>query len=68
MTFDDLKWNPQLQMLTGYVTVNDGNRVPIEVPRELIHTITMYNDAIETEIEQYKEDIVSRLLPHIYRG
>jgi hypothetical protein len=32
-------------------------------PRDLIHTIPIYNDAIESEIERFKDDIIEKLKP-----
>jgi len=62
--FRELKWDAQVQMLTGFL-VQEGSQLSLQIPRDLIHTITMYNDATESEIEKFKEDIAARLLPHI---
>ena len=42
-----------------------GNRVHIKLPREMIHSIPIYNDAIGSEIERYKADIFERLKPKL---
>jgi hypothetical protein len=45
--------------------VMGGNRIHLRLPRELIHSITIYNDAIGWEIERYKADIFERLKPKL---
>jgi hypothetical protein len=57
-----IKWDSGLQALSGWTTW-DNRRVRICIPRDLIHTISVYNDAIESEIEQFKDDITERLKP-----
>jgi hypothetical protein len=43
----------------------DGKRIQVRLPRDLIHSITIYNDAIDREIERDKEDIFEKLKPSI---
>lgn len=45
--------------------VSRGNRIHIRLPREMIHSIPIYNDAIGWEIERYKADIFERLKPKL---
>ena len=42
-----------------------GNRIHIRLPREMIHSIPIYNYAIGWEIERYKADIFERLKPKL---
>ena len=57
----DLRWNHDTQELAGWVEVN-GERVFVRVPRDLIHTkLPVYSDAVEWEIDRFKDDIVRRL-------
>ena len=58
----DIKWNSEDQTLSGWMNVN-GARVYICIPRDLIHSIPIYNDATEHEIESLKGDIIERLAP-----
>lgn len=58
----EIEWDGQF--LSRWATV-DGNRTQIRVPREVIHHIPMYNDAIEREIQRDKEDIFEKLKPSI---
>ena len=58
----DIKWDSNLQALSGWAILN-GKRAQVCIPRDLIHTISVYNDAIESEIEQFKDDILKRLSP-----
>jgi len=60
----DIKWCTKTQTLSGWTTVR-GAQVHIRVPRDMIHSIPMYNDAVEWEIEQYKSDIIQRLGPYL---
>jgi hypothetical protein len=41
----------------------EGARVTYTVPRDIIHTIPIYNDAVSWEIDRYKSDIFQRLQP-----
>jgi hypothetical protein len=34
-----------------------------EVPRDTIHTLSLYNDAIEREIDRDRRDMIERLRP-----
>jgi hypothetical protein len=43
----------------------NGDRFNFSVPRNMIHGIPMYNDAVEWEIEHYKNDIIDRLKAHL---
>ena len=56
----DIKWDPQRQMLAGWINIQ-GKRVQVRIPRDLIHSIPIYNDITEKEIEQFKDDIIKRL-------
>ena len=58
----DLKWCSETQTLSGWASVN-GIRTHVSVPREMIHRLPVYNDAVEWEIERYKSDIIQRLQP-----
>ena len=60
-----LKWDPDTQTITGWAEIR-GERVFICVPREMIHSkLPIYNDAIERELEKFKNDIVERLMPYL---
>lgn len=50
--------------LVGWVLV-DGRRTMLCATREMIHGLSMYNDAIGWEIERYKSDIFERLIPQL---
>lgn len=65
MVYSELKWDAGLQMLTGW-SMQRGCRVKVQISRDLIHTIALYNDATESEIERFKDDIANRLLPVIF--
>jgi hypothetical protein len=56
----DIKWDPQRQMLAGWLNMR-GARVHVSIPRDLIHSIPIYNDITEQEIGQFKYDIIERL-------
>lgn len=49
-------------MLSGWFVL-ESRRLHLKAPRALIHMISIYNDAVEWEIERYKEDIFERLAP-----
>jgi hypothetical protein len=55
-----LAWSPETQMLTGWTIIDDAE-VFVCIPRDMIHELSLYNDAIESEIELHKLDIVARL-------
>jgi hypothetical protein len=55
-----IKWDAQQQILAGWVDI-EGKRVRVCIPRDLIHSIPIYRDITEREIEQLKWDIVERL-------
>jgi hypothetical protein len=55
-----IHWNSEDQTLSGSVIV-DGLPMQICIPRALIHSIPIYSDAVEWEIELFKGDIVERL-------
>lgn len=63
----DISWDTRLQSLSGWA-MKDNVRIRINIPRMLIHAIPIYNDAIENEIERYKNDIIERLLPSYVMG
>ena len=56
----DIKWDSERQLLAGWINIQ-GTRVRVRIPRDLIHSIPIYNDITEKEIEQFKHDIVRRL-------
>jgi hypothetical protein len=56
----DISWDAESQTLSGWTQFN-GRRVQLHLPRKLIHSIPIYNDAVEWEIELHKDDIVDRL-------
>jgi hypothetical protein len=58
----EIEWDGQF--ISRWAIV-DGKRTQIRVPREMIHGLPMYNDAIEREIQRNKEDIFERLKPGI---
>lgn len=64
MLDSEIEWDTRIQMLSGWVAWN-GARIQVRIPRDLIHTIPFYNDAIESEIERFKDDILERLKPVI---
>jgi len=44
----------------------NGERKLVSIPREMIHArLSVYNDALEWEIERFKDDILDRLKPHL---
>jgi hypothetical protein len=45
--------------------VMGGNRIHLRLPRELIYSITIYNDPILWEIERYKADLKHSLLANL---
>jgi hypothetical protein len=55
-----LQWRPDTQTLEGW-TECEGRKIHVRIPREMIHSLLMYNDALEWEIEWHKDDIVQRL-------
>jgi hypothetical protein len=61
-TQSDIRWYAETQTLSGWTQYN-GRRVQFHVPRALIHSIPIYNDAVEWEIERNKDDILERLKP-----
>jgi hypothetical protein len=60
----EIEWSDELQTLSGWTTVN-GNRIRVDIPRQLIHTLPIYNDAVGWEIERFKLDILERLKPQL---
>jgi hypothetical protein len=61
----DIRWDAESQTLSGWILYND-RRVQFHVPREIIHSIPAYNDAVEWEIERHKDDILERLKPIVF--
>lgn len=62
-----LRWDHRAQALCGHAVLN-GRPTYVSIPREMIHReLHVYNDAVEWEIERFKEDIVSRLAPLLVR-
>ena len=47
--------------LVGWVMI-DGRRTMLCATREMVHSLSMYNDAIGWEIERHKSDIFERLI------
>lgn len=43
----------------------NGERIQIRIPREVVHTLPMHNDALEREIDRDKEEIFERLKPKL---
>ena len=41
----------------------DGRRVLLSASRDMIHSLSFYNDAVSWEIERHKVDIFERLRP-----
>lgn len=50
--------------LLVWATVN-GERIRVRIPCEVVHTLPMYNDATEKEIEYGKQEIFERLKPKL---
>ena len=66
-SFDGVRWDHGSQTLRGQYVLN-GRHVYVSIPRQTIHReLYVYNDAVEWEIERFKEDIVSRLAPLLLR-
>jgi hypothetical protein len=59
---DEIEWDGT--NLTVWAATPRG-RVLCEVRRDTIHTLSIYNDAIEREIERDRHDILERLRPAI---
>jgi hypothetical protein len=68
-TFMSVEFEPKIEWdgtsLSRWAVVG-GNRIHIQLPREMIHSIPIYNDAIGWEIERYKADIFERLKPKLF--
>lgn len=60
------QWRGDTQKLEGWTEVR-GRKVYVCIPREMIHSLPMYNDALEWEIEWLKNDILHRLDPCILK-
>ena len=58
----NVKWDSKSQTLSGWASIGE-NRIRVRIPRVVIHSISIYNDALEWEIERHKEDIIERLKP-----
>jgi len=63
----EVKWCAETQTLSGWMVVK-GERVHVSIPRAMIHSIPIYNDAVEWEIERHTADILSRLKPLLISG
>lgn len=64
----NVEFEPEIEWDGQYLSrwaIVDGNRTQVRVPREMIHNMPMYNDAIEREIQRDKEDIFEKLKPNI---
>jgi hypothetical protein len=59
-----LHWREETQTLEGW-TLLGGRKIYARVPREMVHSLAMYNDSLGWEIEQFKDDIIQRLAPSL---
>jgi len=59
-----LRWREETQTLEGWAQIH-GRRQYVRIPRDMIHALQIYNDAIGWEIERFKDDIVQRLVPQL---
>jgi hypothetical protein len=57
---DEIQWDGK--SLTVWV-VTDRARIRCEIPRETIHEIPPFSDAISREIDRDRREIVDRLCP-----
>jgi len=55
-----LRWRESSQSLEGWTNV-DGRKLYVRISREMVHSLSIYNDAVGWEIERFKDDIVQRL-------
>jgi hypothetical protein len=60
----NIEWDGE--RLSALVSSAHGQFLCI-VPREAIHAISIYNDAVGWEIDRYRNDIFDRLKAAIYR-
>jgi hypothetical protein len=59
---NDVQWDGERLLVWG---VSPKSRFLCEIPRETIHCIRLYSDAITREIARDKEEIIDRLRPSI---
>ena len=59
-----LRWRETTQMLEGWTELG-GRKIYVRITREMVHSLSIYNDAIGWEIERFKDDIVQRLAPSL---
>jgi hypothetical protein len=59
-----LRWREKTQTLEGWAELG-GRKIYIRIPREMVHSLSIYNDAVSWEIERFKDDIVQRLAPSL---
>jgi hypothetical protein len=64
MTRDEVRWSDDTQTLAGMVEI-DGERRYVNISRNTVHSIHIYNDAVGWEIERFKLDIITRLKQNI---
>jgi hypothetical protein len=57
---NEISWNGSSLLVWA---VTHRGRILCEVPRNTIHSLSIYNDAIEREIERDRQDIFERLRP-----
>jgi len=67
MKREEVRWNDETQTLAGIVEL-EGKRKYVSIPREIIHSIHIYNDAVGWEIERFKFDIIERLSGILVHG
>jgi hypothetical protein len=58
----EIHWDGQT--LVGWVMI-DGRRTMLCATREMIHALSIYNDALGWEIERFKRDIFERPMPQL---
>ena len=59
-----LRWREATQTLEGW-TEFGGRKIYVRITREMVHSLSVYNDAVGWEIERFKDDIVQRLAPSL---
>lgn len=59
---DEIVWNGQALLVPA---TTESGRVICRVPRETIHKLRPYSDAIGREIQLERHDIVERLAPFL---
>ncbi len=59
---DDIAWDGEALLVTG---ATENGRVVCRVPRDTIHKLHPYSDAISREIKLKRQDIVKGLAPFL---